>query len=173
MAPPADEPGLLIQRAVRIRATPARVLAAFFDPKDLASWWEVTHAVTVPRPLGPYAVQWPPTSFTDEVLGRLGGTLHGTVMDFREGTSFLLADVYYTPPDGAPIGPMAVEVQVRPLDEGRSTELAIRMSAEDEGPRWQRYFAVMGDGWDRAVEGLREHLEWADLRPPRGVAGHR
>jgi uncharacterized protein YndB with AHSA1/START domain len=173
MPPPPDEDGLLIQRAMRIRATPARVLAAFFDPKDLAAWWDVSNAVTVARPLGPYAVQWPPTSFADEVLGKLGGTLHGTVMDFREGTSFFLAEVYYTPPEGAPIGPMAIEVQVRPLEEGRSTELAIRMSAEDEGARWQRYFAVMGDGWDRALEGLREHLEWSGLRPPRGITGNR
>ena len=111
----ADAPdhGLLLQRAMRIRSTPGRVLAAFFDPNDLAIWWETSHAVTVARPLAPYAVQWPPTSFTDEVLGKLGGTLHGTVMDVREGASFFLAEVYYTPPEGAPIGPMAIEVQVR------------------------------------------------------------
>lgn len=171
----ADAPdhGLLLQRAMRIRSTPGRVLAAFFDPNDLAIWWETSHAVTVARPLAPYAVQWPPTSFTDEVLGKLGGTLHGTVMDVREGASFFLAEVYYTPPEGAPIGPMAIEVQVRALDEGRSTELAIRQSGDDEGPRWQRYFAIMGDGWDRALEMLKEHLEWAGVRPPRGVTGHR
>jgi hypothetical protein len=77
------EPGLVLQRAIRLRATPKRVLAAFFDPADLAVWWEVSRAVTLPCLLGPYAVQWPATEFEDEVLGKLGGTLHGVVMDYR------------------------------------------------------------------------------------------
>jgi uncharacterized protein YndB with AHSA1/START domain len=172
MPAPQDQ-GLVLQRAMRIRSTPARVLAAFFDPHDLTVWWEVSHAVTVARPLGPYAVQWPPTTFTDEVLGRLGGTLHGTVMDVREASGFFLADVYYTPPEGAPIGPLALEVQTRPMEDGRSTELVIRQSGADEGPRWQRYFAIMGEGWDRALDALKEHLEWSGVRPPRGVTGYR
>jgi Polyketide cyclase / dehydrase and lipid transport len=171
MPSPPDPHGLLVQRAIRIRATPDRVLAAFFDRNDLSAWWEVSQCVTVARPLAPYALQWDPTSFADEVLGKLGGTLHGTMMDVRDGEGFFLADVYYTPPEGAPVGPMALDVQVRPSEDGRSTELAVRMSADDEGPRWQRYFAVMAEVWDRALDNLREHLEWSGLRPPRGVTG--
>jgi hypothetical protein len=159
--------GLVIERAIRIRSTPARVLGAFFDPRDLAEWWDVSHAVVVPRPLAPYAVQWPATTFRDEVLGRLGGTLHGMLMDVREGASLFIADAYYTPPDTAPIGPMALEVQVRGIEDGRTTELTLRQSAVDEGPRWRHYFEVMGGGWDRALEALREHLEWSGVRPHR------
>ena len=159
--------GLILERAIRIRSTPNRVLTAFFQPRDLAAWWEVSNAVTVPRPLAPYVVQWPPTHFSDEVLGRLGGTLHGTMMDYCEGTSFFLADLYYTPPEGAPIGPMALEIQARAIEDGRSTELSIRQSAENAGARWQRYFTVMEEGWDRALEALREHLEWSCVRPHR------
>ena len=36
--------------------------------------------MTAARPLALYAVQWPPTTFTDDVLGHLGGTPHGVVM---------------------------------------------------------------------------------------------
>ena len=63
-----------------------------------------------PRPLGSYAVEWEPTEWRDEVLGRLGGTFHGTVMEFKPGREFFLADMYWLPPDGDPIGPMALEV---------------------------------------------------------------
>ena len=163
----SHEGGLVFERAIRIRSTPERVLTAFFQPRDLAAWWDVSNAVTVPRLLAPYVVQWPPTHFTDEVLGRLGGTLHGTMMDYREGSSFFVADLYYTPPEGAPIGPMALEIRTRPIEDGRTTELVIRQSAEDEGARWQRYFAVMGAGWERALDALREHLEWSGVRPHR------
>lgn len=168
MAPsPTPEPGLTLQRAMRIRATPVRVLAAFFEPRDLEAWWEVSRSVTLARPLGPYAVQWPPTDFEDEVLGKLGGTLHGTVMDVRAGTAFFVADLYYQPPLGPPLGPMALEVQTRSIEGGRSTELVVRQSTDDDGDRWRRYFMVMGHGWDRALEALREHLEWSGVRPIR------
>lgn len=163
------EPGLILQRAMRIRSSPTRVLNAFFDPNDLSVWWEVSRSVTLPRPLGPYAVQWPPTDFEDEILGRLGGTLHGTVMDYRAGVSCFVADVYYQPPAGDPIGPMALDIQTRPIGDGRSTEVAIKQSAEDDGPRWRRYFEVMGAGWDQALDALREHLEWSGVRPVRST----
>lgn len=150
---------------MRIRATPSRVLSAFFEPRDLEAWWEVYRSVTVARPLGPYAVQWPATDFEDDVLGRLGGTLYGTVMDFRPSSSFFVADLHYQPPQGAPLGPMALEVQTRGIEDGRSTELVVRQSTDEDGERWQRYFLVMGNGWDRALDALREHLEWSGVRP--------
>ena len=55
-------------------AAPAdRVLKAFFDADALGAWWQVAHSVTTPRAFGPYAVEWAPTDFRDEILGRLGG----------------------------------------------------------------------------------------------------
>ena len=56
---------------------------AFFDPGALGAWWQTARSVTTPRILGPYAVEWAPTDFKDEMLGRLGGTFHGTVMDYK------------------------------------------------------------------------------------------
>ena len=38
---------------------------------------------------GPYAIEWPPTEFGDDVLGRLGGVFRGTVMQFDAGTRLL------------------------------------------------------------------------------------
>jgi hypothetical protein len=162
-----DDQGLVIHRVVRIRSTPARVLNAFFDPGDLAVWWEASQAVVAARPLAPYAVQWPATPFRDEVLGRLGGTLHGMLMDYRYGSGFFLAEVYYTPPETAPIGPMALDLQVRPIEDGRTTELTLHQSAEDEEARWRHYFGIMGEAWDRALEALQVHLEWSGVRPHR------
>jgi uncharacterized protein YndB with AHSA1/START domain len=157
--PSPQENGLVLQRAIRVRATPARVMAAFFDPEDLTVWWEVSRSVTLARPLGPFAVQWPPTDFIDEVLGRLGGTLHGTVMDFEPGASCFIADVYWQPPSGEPVGPMAVAIEVRPVGDGWTTELLVRQSADEQGPRWERYFQVMGGVWERALAALKAHVE--------------
>ena len=93
-----------------IAAAPGRVLKAFFDADALGAWWQVAHSVTTPRALGPYAIEWTPTDFRDEVLGRLGGVFRGTVMQFDPGHGFFVADCFWLPPDGDPIGPMALDV---------------------------------------------------------------
>jgi uncharacterized protein YndB with AHSA1/START domain len=142
-----------------IQAPPARVMQAFFSDADLKAWWQVTRAFAVPRPLGMYAIEWPSTDFTDDVLGRLGGALHGKVIDFRVNASFFLADVYWQPPDGDPIGPMALEVQCRPHGNGRQTMLTVRQSGEGEGPRFERYFLIMHRGWEGALEGMKAFID--------------
>lgn len=143
--------------SVVIMAPPAKVIEAFFDPTALAAWWQVKRSVTVPRPLGSYAVEWEPTEWHDEVLGRLGGTLHATVMEFKPGREFFLAETYWLAPDGDPIGPMAVEVICNRHPWG--AELRLRQSGYEEGARWRRYYDVMGPGWQRALASLKAHLE--------------
>ncbi len=154
-----DKSVLSVSHTQLVLAPPARVLNAFFDARDLAEWWQVARSFSVRRPLGPYAIEWEPTDFTDEVLGRLGGAFHGTLIDYRESGAFFIADAYWQPPDGDPIGPMAVEVHCRPHGNGRSTMVSVRQSAEDEGPRWRRYFQIMDRGWEGALEELKNYMD--------------
>ena len=142
-----------------IPAPPARVMQAFFADTDLKAWWRVTRAFMVPRTLGMYAIEWESTDFKDEILGRLGGAFHGTVIDYRPGASFFLADAYWQPPDGDPIGPMALDVQCRPHGNGRQTMLTVKQSAEGEGPRWERYFQIMDRGWEGALLELKDFMD--------------
>jgi uncharacterized protein YndB with AHSA1/START domain len=157
---------LNFERAVVVEAPPERVLAAFFDPDDLAEWWQAVRSVTVPRTLGMYAIEWHTTEVRDVLLGRLGGAFHGTVMDYRPGEEFFVADAYWSPPDGDPIGPMAMEVRCAP-DGPRATRLVVRQSADDEGPRWRRYFEVVAAGWQQALADLKQYLERESRRNSR------
>jgi uncharacterized protein YndB with AHSA1/START domain len=159
--------GLEVELNVIVQATPTRVLEAFFDPEDLAKWWQVVRSVTVPRPLGTYAVEWESTEFRDEVLGRLGGAFHGTVMDYRPGEEFFVADAYWTPPDGEPIWPMALVVTCAPQGGDHITNLVIRQSGDDDGIRWQRYFEIVAAGWQRALGELKAYLDRESLRSRR------
>ena len=153
-----------VTRTELIQAPPVRVLAAFFDGKDLAAWWQVARSVTVPRPLGTYAIEWESTEFKDEVLGRLGGTFHGTIIDYRPNGAFFVGEAYWQPPDGEPLGPMALEVHCRPHGNGRSTMLTIRQSADGVGPRWERYFALMSVGWEGALQDMKAFMERESAR---------
>ena len=138
-------------------APPGMVMKAFFDAQALAAWWQVVRSVTTPRILGPYVVEWADTDFRDELLGRLGGVFRGTVMQYHATQGFFVADAYWLPPEGDPIGPMALHVTVRP--EAHGTRLDINQSGYEEGQRWRRYYEVVGQGLDRALLSLKSLLE--------------
>jgi uncharacterized protein YndB with AHSA1/START domain len=159
--------GLQVELNVIVQAPPERVLAAFFDPHDLEAWWRVVRSVTIPRPLGTYAVEWASSDFHDEVLGRLGGALHGTVMEYRPGEELFVADAYWSPPDGEPIGPMALVVTCSPQGGAHITNLVVRQSGEDDGTRWKRYFEIVAAGWQRALGELKEYLDRESLESLR------
>jgi uncharacterized protein YndB with AHSA1/START domain len=141
-----------------IAAPAARVLRAFFDPYALNAWWQVAHAVTTPRVLGPYAIEWEPTDFRDEVLGRLGGVFRGTIVQFQAGEGFFVADAFWLPPDGEPIGPMALEVKLQAEASG-ATRVRVTQTGFEESARWRRYYEVIGLGWTRALASLKSLLE--------------
>jgi uncharacterized protein YndB with AHSA1/START domain len=133
------------------------VIAAFFDPQALAIWWQAVRSVTVPRPFGVYAVEWAPSELRDELLGHLGGVFHGTVVDVKPGQSFFVADAWWLPPEGEPVGPMGLEVTC--TMDGPACRLRVEQHGYEESARWRRYYEVIGAGWHASLAALKRHLE--------------
>jgi len=151
-----------------INAHPDLVVRAFFDPQALGAWWRVVRSVTTPRTLGAFAVEWATSEDSDDVLGRLGGVLRGTVMQFDPAGGFFVADLYWLPPDGAPIGPMALDVTwttSQPLNADpafpceTATHLRIRQTGFEDTPRWRRYYEITTAGWERSLRTMKGLLE--------------
>jgi uncharacterized protein YndB with AHSA1/START domain len=141
-----------------IAAPAGVVMRAFFDAEALHAWWQVAHSVTTPRALGPYAIEWTPTDFRDDVLGRLGGVFRGTVVECQPGQGFFVADAFWLPPDGDPIGPMALQVTLH-AEAPDSTRVRVMQTGFEESARWRRYYEVIGFGWERALASLKSLLE--------------
>jgi len=154
---PVPSAPLGFDHSIEIAATVDKVFDAFFDPHALASWWQAARSVTVARPLGIYAVEWKTTTFEDEILGPLGGVFHGTVMDASPPTGFFLAEAYWIPPQGDPIGPMAFEVALSA--SGPKTRVRIKQTGYEEGPRWRRYYEIVAEGWKVALADLKTYAE--------------
>ena len=140
-----------------IGASPAAVFKCFFAPEALRAWWQAVRSVTTPVPFGVYAVEWATTPYRDEVLGPLGGVFHGTVVDVAPGKQLLVADAYWIPPEGEPLGPMALEVTFAPHADG--CRLHIRQDGYAPSPRWQRYYAVVARGWQVSLIALKRYAE--------------
>jgi len=140
-----------------IAASPAAVFQCFFSPDALRAWWQATRSVTTPVPFGVYAIEWATTPYRDDVLGPLGGVFHGTVVDVSPAKAFLVADAYWIPPEGEPLGPMALEVTFAPHADG--CRLHIRQDGYAPSPRWHRYYAVVARGWQVSLIALKRYAE--------------
>ena len=151
------KPAPSLDMSAVIAAPAARVMQAFFDPGALSTWWQVAHSVTTPRVLGPYAIEWRPTEFRDEILGRLGGVFRGTVVQCQPGQGFFVADAFWLPPDGEAIGPMALEVTL--TESSGATRVHVTQTGFEESARWRRYYQVVELGWTRALASLKTLLE--------------
>jgi hypothetical protein len=144
-----------------IDASAELVIRAFFEPAALSKWWQVTRSVTTPRTLGPYAVEWRTTDLRDEILGRFGGVFRGTVMQFEPAAGFFVADALWLPPDGDPIGPMALDVSCsRAVEDGRElTRLRVHQTGCDYSVRWRRYYELFSIDWEHSLAALKALLE--------------
>lgn len=145
------------EQNIVIAAPPAVVFDCFFKAEALRAWWQAVRSVTTPVALGVYAVEWAATPFRDDILGTLGGVFHGTVIEARPGHQFLVADAYWVPPQGEPIGPMVFEVTCRPDPAG--CRLHVRQDGYESSPRWRRYYAVVSRGWQVSLIALKRYAE--------------
>jgi uncharacterized protein YndB with AHSA1/START domain len=180
---PRDEP-IGFDHTVAIAAPPGKVIGAFFDARALGIWWGVARAIANPTVLGAYTIQWPLSETVDSLLGPLGGTFHGTIMEYQPGRTFFLAEAYWIPPRNAPVGPMSLEVTCTTrsrlraaMDALRSkvpgadaetvpaddlpdlTTLRVVQRGYEESERWRRYYELLGTSLPAALERLKEYLE--------------
>ena len=158
-APPASTERF--EQFMTIAAPPAAVFQCFYSPEAIRAWWQAVRLVTTPVPFGVYAIEWPTTPFRDDVLGPLGGVLHGTVVDVEKGEHFLVADCWWVPPEGDPIGPMGLHVAC--AAEGAGTRLHVRQDGYESSARWLRYYAIVTRGWQVSLTALKRYAE----NPPK------
>ena len=151
------DPAGRFEQSLFIAAAPTDVFACFFDHDALKGWWEVARAVVTPMPFGVYAIEWAQTPYRDDLLGPRGGVSHGTVVDVRPGQQFLVADCWWVPPEGDPLGPMALHVSCQP--EGHGCRLTVRQDGYEPSPRWRRYYAVVSRSWQLSLTALRRRAE--------------
>jgi uncharacterized protein YndB with AHSA1/START domain len=145
------------EQHLSIAAPPAAVFECFFAPEALRAWWQAVRSVTTPVHFGVYAIEWAPTSYREDLLGPLGGVFHGTIVDVIPGQQFLVADAWWIPPEGAPLGPMALHVNCEAEEGG--CKLHVRQDGYEPSPRWRRYYEAVSRGWQISLTALKRYAE--------------
>jgi hypothetical protein len=83
-------------------------------------------------------------------------------MHIEPNDHVFLADAFWLPPDGGPLGPLAVQItltaQATP-DGTRSTVVRVVMTGFDNGVRWRRYLGLATTQWQTALGVLKRSLE--------------
>jgi hypothetical protein len=155
---------------VRVAAPPAAVLDAFFNATALGEWWRASHSRCEPRPLGDYVISWaaipperdgagggtPESSHPDLVVDR-HGELRGTVMEFRPGREFFVAEMFWTRDGATPVGPMALEASC--AVEELATVLTVRYGAADDAAGWPLHCHELARMVPREMAALKAYLE--------------
>jgi len=96
------------------------------------------------------------------MLGRMGGVFRATVMHIEPNDHVFLADAFWLPPDGGPLGPLAVQITFTPTattDGAHSTLVRVLMTGFDDGVRWKRYLGLATTQWQKALSILKLLLE--------------
>ncbi len=138
------------------------VFHAFFDAAALSAWHNTSRSIAIPRLLGPYVLEWERSAERDEVLGRMGGVFRATVMHIEPNDHVFLADAFWLPPDGGPLGPLSVQMTFTSsaAPDGRaSTLVRVAMTGFDDGTRWKRYLGLATTQWQNALDALKTLLE--------------
>jgi uncharacterized protein YndB with AHSA1/START domain len=156
------EQSLKLDVTLEIGAPVDRVFDAFFDPSALATWQGTSRSIAVARLLGPYVLEWPPSAERDDMLGRMGGIFRATVMHIEPNDHIFLADAFWLPPDGGPLGPLAVQITFTTkatAAAGQATLVRVVITGFDDGVRWKRYLGLATSQWEGALRVLKSLLE--------------
>ena len=79
------------------------------------------------------------------------------MIEFKPGREFFVADAYWLPPDGEPIGPMSFQVTCTTLNE--RIVLRVRQSGWDKSARWSRYYEILASHLTRSLDDLKVRVE--------------
>ena len=78
-------------------------------------------------------------------------------MEYLAGREAFIGDAWWLPPDGDPIGPMALGVSCRM--SGPVCKLHVKQTGFEDTPRWRRYYEVIGGGWRTSLAALKDYVE--------------
>jgi uncharacterized protein YndB with AHSA1/START domain len=132
-----------VEATTNISASPGEVLEAFLDDGDLKAWWKVSRTLVEQKEGGVWSITW--DDWGDEK------THHAWIGVIENLTAdrLVIGHLVMIEPDMPLLGPMQLEIRVKPARGG--TTLTLSHRGYQYGDHWDKIYDMVVNGWDHVL----------------------
>ncbi len=154
----ADTETRSVETTTTISASPEKVLHAFLDDEDLQAWWNVSRSLVEKEAGGIWSLTWDDWGPEE--------TQHAWIGVIEEITphALVVGHMVMIEPDMPLLGPMQLEITVRPAESGSSVTVSHR--GYRYGDHWDSIYDAVVQGWDHVLGDMQE---WFQEEYSRGL----
>ena len=139
----ADAETRSVDTEVVISASPENVMQAFLNGDELKGWWKVSRSLVEPKQGGIWSITWDNWGPEKTQHAWIG------VVDEIEPDRLVIGHLVMIEPDMPLLGPMQLEISVKPAEGGTSLRLSHR--GYRYGDHWDSMYEIVVTGWDHVL----------------------
>lgn len=149
----ADTKTRTVETTRIISAAPEEVLIAFVDDGDLKAWWKVTRSLVEQKQGGIWSITWDDWGEDKTHHAWIGVIEEITPNRLQVGHLVMIE------PDMPLLGPMQLEISVKPADGG--TSLTVSHRGYKYGNHWDTIYDMVVNGWDHVLGDMEAWVQEA------------
>ena len=132
-----------VDTTATMSATPEKVLQAFLNSDDLESWWKVSRSLVEQKVGGVWSVTWDDWGPEKTQHAWIG------VIETITPQRLVIGHLVMIEPDMPLMGPMQIEILVRPGTSGSTVTISHR--GYRYGDHWDSMYDAVVRGWDHVL----------------------
>jgi uncharacterized protein YndB with AHSA1/START domain len=144
---PADSATRSVETTKHMPVSPDRVIEAFLDAEELASWWKVSRSLTERKQGGIWSVAWDDWGADETQHAWIG------VIDEVTADKLVIGHLVMLEPDMPLLGPMQLEIRVESAEGGSIVSVSHR--GYGYGDHWDSFYQEVVAGWDHVLGDLQ------------------
>ena len=144
----ADPESRSVDTTATVSASPERVLQAFLNDDDLEAWWKVSRSLVEKKVGGVWSVTWDgwgPEKTQHTWVG---------IIETITPQSLVVGHLVMIEPDMPLLGPMQLEIAVKPAAGGSAVTVSHR--GYRYGDHWDSIYDSVVQGWDHVLDDMQE-----------------
>ena len=143
----ADTGTRSVDTDVVISATPEKVLQAFLNDDDLKAWWRASRSLVEPEAGGVWSITW------DDWGPEKTQHAWSGVIEEMTPNRLVIGRLVMIEPDMPLLGPMQLEITVKPAEGG--TLLSLSHHGYRYGEHWDTMYDLVVQGWDHVLHDMQ------------------
>lgn len=144
-----------VRSSVDLPVAPELALEMFLNLTHMQNWWGVERGLVELKVGGCWTVAW---QISDKGFGYVST---GIISEYEPVSKLKIDNMVYLNPEKPLLGPMTLEINVKPENGG--TLLTVEQSGYREGEDWEWYYNAVVDGWPYALNLLKDYAEKLNL----------